>query len=102
MVNVNVPVLVPVVVVTVSVEFAVGLGLTGVGSEQVAPAGQPVTPSPTLPLNPLNAVTVAVEVPVPPCVSVNDDGFAKIEKSGVGAAFVYASTSVIVLQPFFA
>ena len=85
-VSVNGPVLVLVVVETVSVDVAVGLGVTGVGSEHVAPAGQPVTAKPTLPLNPPNAVTVTVEVPVPPCVSVSDDGLADIEKSGVGDA----------------
>ena len=71
------------VVVTVRVEVAVGV--TGVASEQVAPAGQPVTARPTLPMNPFNAVTVTVEVPEPLCVSVSDAGLGDSEKSGTGA-----------------
>src|SRR2546427_81716 len=54
-------------------------------SEQVAPDGQPVTVRPTLPLNPFSAVTVIVEVPDPPCVSVSDVGLRDIEKSGTDA-----------------
>jgi hypothetical protein len=81
-VSVKVPVAVPVVVLTVRVEFAVGV--TGLGSEQVARDGQPVTVSATLPLNPFNAVAVMVEVPDPPWVSVSDVGLADIEKSGTG------------------
>ena len=84
MVSENVPVLTPVVVETVSVDVAVGLGFTGVTIEQVAPDGQPVTASPTLPLNPFNAVTVTVDVPVPPGDSVRDTGLAEIEKSDGG------------------
>ena len=78
----KVPVLVPALVETVSVEFAVGV--TGLGSEQVAPDGQPVTARATLPLNPFKAVAVIVEVPDPPWVSVSDVGLADIEKSGTG------------------
>ena len=81
-VRVKVPVVVLVVVLTVSVELAVGV--TGLGREQVAPDGQPVTVRATLPLNPFNAVAVMVEVPDPPWVSVSDVGLLETEKSGAG------------------
>ena len=76
-VSVNVPVVVLAVVETVRVEVAVGV--TGVGSEQVAPDGQPVTVRATLPLNPFKAVAVIVEVPDPPWVSVRDVGLRDSE-----------------------
>jgi hypothetical protein len=96
-VSVNVPVLVLVVVEMVNVDVVVGV--TGVGSEQVAPVGQLVTLRATLPLNPFNAVTVTVDVVVPPWVTVTDDGAAATEKSGAGAVVpVQASTSVMRLQ----
>ncbi len=82
MVSVKGPVLVPVVVETVSVDVAVGLGVTGVGSVHVAPDGHPVTLRPTLPLKPFKAVTVTVDVPDAPCVSVSDVGLRDTEKSG--------------------
>src|SRR5579864_5687598 len=96
-VSVNVPVLVPVVVETVSVDVAVGV--TGVGSEQVAPVGQLVTLKATLLLNPFNAVTVTVDVVAPPCVTVTDEGAAATEKSCAGAVVpAHASTSAMRLQ----
>ena len=97
-VNGNVPVPVPVVVVIVSVDAADGLGLTGVAIEQVAPGGQPVTVSATLPLKPFNAVTVAVEVPATPCASVSEDGLTEIEKSGAKDTAVHASTSAQIIK----
>ena len=81
MVSVNVPVVALVDVETVSVDVAVGL--TGVGSEQVVPEGQPVNARSTFPPNPFSAVTVTVEVAAPPGTSVNDDGFVEIAKSGL-------------------
>jgi hypothetical protein len=91
-VSVKVPVVVLVVVETVRVEFAVGD--TGVGSEHVAPDGQPVTARPTLPLNPFTAVTVIVELPDPPWVSVSDVGLREREKSGTGAGLTVSATVV--------
>ena len=88
----NVPVAVLAVVVTVSVEFAVGV--TGLGSVQVAPDGQPVTARATLPLNPFNAVAVIVEVPDPPWVSVSDVGLRDSEKSETGAGLTVSATVV--------
>ena len=84
----NVPVLVPVVVETVSVDVAVGPGVTGVEIEQVAPDGQPAMARSTLLLNPFNVVTVAVDVPESPCVSVSEAGLEEIVKSGAEDAFV--------------
>jgi hypothetical protein len=91
-VSVKVPVAVVAVVETVRVEFAVGV--TGLGSEQVAPDGHPVTVSVTLPLNPFNAVAVIVEVPDPPWVSVSDVGLRDSEKSGTGAGLTVSPTVV--------
>ena len=88
----NVPVAVLAVVLTVRVEFAVGV--TGLGSAQVAPDGQPVTVSVTLPLNPFNAVAVIVEVPDPPWVRVSDEGLRDNEKSGTGAGLTVSDTVV--------
>jgi len=81
------------VVVTVTVAFAelFAGGLTEVGfSEHVVFAGQPETVSATELLNPNLEVTVMVEFPAPPCVSVNDVGFADSEKSG--GAFTVSET----------
>jgi len=50
----------------------------------VAPAGQLETVNPTELLNPNFEVTVIVEVPEPPCATVNDVGLADSEKSGGG------------------
>jgi len=91
-VSVNVPVVVPAVVETVRVEFAVGV--TGLGSEQVAPDGQPVTARATLPVNPFNAVTVIAEVPDPPWVGASDVGLRDTEKSGAAAGLTVSATVV--------
>ena len=57
---------------------------TNVGaSVHDAPVGHPVTVRLTESVNPPREVTVMVEGPEFPCVSVNDDGFADSEKSGV-------------------
>ena len=75
------------VVATVRVEFAELLpgGVTEVGAMvHVVFDGQPDTVSATELLNPKLEATVIVEFPEPPCVSVNEVGFADIEKSGVG------------------
>ena len=94
MVSVNVPVLVLAVVETVRVEVAVGVREVGC-SEQVAPDGQPVTVRATLLLNPFSAVTVIVEVPDPPCVSVRDVGLRDIEKFGTDAGLTVSATVVV-------
>jgi hypothetical protein len=96
MVSVNIPVLVLAVVETVRVEVAVGVTEL-VESEQVAPVapdGQPVMVSATLPVNPFSAVTVIVEVPELPCVSVSDLGLRDREKSGAAAGLTVSATLV--------
>jgi hypothetical protein len=70
--------------VTVRVEFP-GPVEAGLTVHVVKDAGQVGTRL-TLLLNPLMAVTVTVEVPCWPWFSVNDEGLAESEKSGVGAA----------------
>ena len=91
-VSVNVPVAVLAVVETVRVELAVGV--TGLGSEHVAPDGQPFTARATLPLNPFNAVAVMVEVPDPPWVSVSEVGLRDSEKSATAAGLTVSDTVV--------
>ena len=99
MVSVNVPVLVLAVVETVRVEVAVGFGVTErEESEQVAPVapdGQPVTVRPTVPVNPFSAVTVIVEVPELPCVSVSDLGLRDREKFGAATGL---TVSVMLVE----
>jgi len=72
-------------VTTVSVEaaepFAGGVTEDGL-IEQVVNAGQPDTVRPTALLNPLIEVTVTVEVPCWPGLTVIDAGLAESEKSG--------------------
>ena len=58
-------------------------GVTEVGlNEQLAPVGQPETARLTALLNPFWEVTVTVEVPWLPCVSVSEVGLVEIEKFG--------------------
>ena len=97
-VKLKVPVLVPASVDTVKVDVALGVGLTGVESEQLAPDGQPDTPSATFPVKPFSALTVIVEFPEAPRVSVSDEGDADIEKSGLETGFDHASNSAIRLN----
>ena len=81
--------------VTVRVAVAVLFdgGVTEVGfTTHVVFDGQPETVSATELLNPNLEVTVIVEFPELPCVSVNDDGFADSEKSG--GAFTVSETVV--------
>jgi hypothetical protein len=50
--------------------------------------------SATLPVNPFSAVTVIVEVPELPCVSVSDLGLRDREKSGAAAGLTVSATLV--------
>ena len=70
-------------------------------NDGVAPAGRPVTPNATTPVNPVPAFTVAVNVALPPCVTGCDVGVADSEKSvtvmvRVAAALVRPPLSVAV------
>jgi hypothetical protein len=51
-------------------------------NEEVAPAGNPLTLSDTVPAKPAPAATVAVNVVPPPCTTVREAGDAEREKSG--------------------
>jgi len=87
-VNVKLPAAVvePVVTVNWDAAGAFGEGVTEVGFiEQVAFAGQPETATPTALLNPFKEVTVKVEFPDCPCVSVNEAGLLEMKKSGAVA-----------------
>jgi len=46
-----------------------------------APAGRPVTPNVTRPVNPVTGFTVAVNAALPPCVTDCDAGVADSAKS---------------------
>src|SRR5579862_2160444 len=90
----EVPVMVTVAVPVVAVDEAVRVsvegvlpfagGVTGFGENAaVTPLGKPVALSVVAELKPLRLVMVTVLVPLPPCVTVTDDGDAPILKSGV-------------------
>src|SRR6202047_4770421 len=72
--------------VRVSVEVALPFagGVTGlVEKAAVTPLGSPVALSVVAELKPLRLAMVIVLVPLPPCVTVSDDGEAPMVKSGV-------------------
>jgi hypothetical protein len=70
------------VVVNVSVEVPVPVTLDGL-NPALTPDGNPLAPSPTVPLYPFTAVTFTVYVPLLPDVTLWLDGVAPIVKSGV-------------------
>ncbi len=76
-------------------------GVTEAGlNVQVAFVGQPVTERPTELLKPFSEVTVTVELPDWPGVSVSDVGLAEIEKSGVaGPQPLNLNDPIRVYQP---
>lgn len=85
-VTVAVPTVAPAEAVSVNVEVALPFagGVTGfVEKAAVTPLGNPDALNVVAELNPLRLVTVIVLVPLPPCVTVTDEGAAPIEKSGV-------------------
>jgi hypothetical protein len=96
MVSVKFPVAAPADVETLSVVVAVGV--TGLEIEHVTPVGQPLTVRFTPPVNPFRAVTATLDGALPPGMSVNEDGLAEIEKSGLVDRFAYASTSATRLH----
>jgi hypothetical protein len=83
------------VVVTVSVdvpELVTDVGL----NPAVAPAGNPLTLSPTVPVKPFSAPTFTVYVVPPPTVTVWEAGAAEIVKSG--AALTFKVTVVVCVS----
>ena len=83
-VTVYVPVLVLLDTVIVSVDFPEGEIETGLRLT-ANPAGA-LADNATVPVKPLRAVIVMVEVPLDPLLIVNDAGDAEMEKSGVTEA----------------
>lgn len=85
-VTVELPVVAEEDAVKVSVDVALPFagGVTGfVANAAVTPLGRPEALSVVAELNPFKLVIVIVLVPLPPCVTVTDDGAAPIVKSGV-------------------
>ena len=85
-VTVAAPIVAVAVAVSVNVDatFPFAGGVTGFGAnDAVTPLGKPDALNVVAELNPLRLVTVIVLVPVPPCVTVTDEGDAATEKSGV-------------------
>src|SRR5262244_992627 len=84
-VSVDVPTGVLPVVVTVNVELP--LPVTDAGEKlAVVPAGNPLAPSVTTPVNPFNAPMLAVYVVALPTITVCVLGLPEIVKSGVAVA----------------
>jgi hypothetical protein len=87
------------VVVTVSVEVPGPVNEVGLHAP-VVPAGNPLTLSPTVPVNPFNAPTFTVYVVPPPTVTVCEEGVVEIVKSGLPVTFketvaVWVSESLV-------
>ena len=77
MVKGKLPVGVEAVVATVKVELPDVVTDAGL-KDAVAPAGNPLTLKVTAPVNPPDGVTVAVDVALPPGVTVTEAGVAEI------------------------
>ena len=93
--SVYVPVFVVDVVRTVSVDVIdVGLG----ENVAAAPAGRPVTPSVTAPVNPADAFTETVYEAAPPRTIDSLAGAALSEKSGLGGGGGCVTTSVALVE----
>ena len=94
-VPVTVTVAVPVVAVEEAVRVNVELPLVDTEAglkEAVTPLGKPEAERETVPAKPLSAPMVIVLVPLAPCVTVTDVGFAEMLKSGAGAALFTPNT----------
>ena len=59
----------------------------------LAPLGKPLTLNVTIPLKPLEGVTVTVYVVDPPRRTLRDEGDAESEKSGAAAVTVCVNTA---------
>jgi len=99
----DVPVMVTVEVPVVAVELAVNVttlvdvvGL--VPKLAVTPLGRPEADKVTLPVNPPEAVSVMVLLPLVPCFTVRLEGEAESEKLGVAVAFTVSETEVVCVS----
>lgn len=87
---------VPVVAVELAVNVRTLVEVVGlVPNEAVTPEGRAEFESVTLPVKPPVGVTVTVEEPLPPCVTLTLLGEADNEKSGVATAFTVRETEVV-------
>lgn len=87
---------VPVVAVLLAVKVKTLVEVVGlVPNEAVTPEGRAEFESVTLPVNPPLGVTVIVEEPLLPCVTLKLLGEADNEKLGVAVAFTVRETEVV-------
>ena len=87
---------VPVVAVLLAVKVKTLVEVVGlVPNEAVTPEGRAEFESVTLPVNPPLGVTVIVEEPLLPCVTLKLLGEADSEKLGVAVAFTVRETEVV-------
>jgi hypothetical protein len=87
---------VPVVAVELAVKVTTLVELVGlVPNEAVTPEGSAEFESVTLPVNPPLGVTVIVELPLLPCVTLKLLGEADSEKFGVAVAFTVNEIDVV-------
>jgi len=87
---------VPVVALALAVSVKTLVEVVGlVPKLAVTPAGSPVAERLTLPVNPPDGVTVIVELPLAPWVTVRVAGEADSEKFGVATAFTVNEIDVV-------
>jgi len=90
---------VPVVAVLLAVKVRTLVEVVGlVPNEAVTPEGSAEFESVTLPVNPPLGVTVIVELPLLPCVTLKLLGEADSEKLGVAVAFTVSEIDVVWLN----
>ena len=90
---------VPVVAVLLAVKVRTLVEVVGlVPNEAVTPEGSAEFESVTLPVNPPLGVTVIVELPLLPCVTLKLLGEADSEKFGVAVAFTVSEIDVVWLN----
>ena len=87
---------VPVVAVELAVKVTTLVPVVGlVPNDAVTPEGRAEFESDTLPVNPPLGVTVIVELPLVPCVTLKLLGEADSEKLGVAVAFTVSEIDVV-------
>lgn len=90
---------VPVVAVLLAVKVRTLVEVVGfVPNEAVTPEGRAEFESVTLPVKPPEGVTVIVELPLLPCVTLRLLGEADNEKFGVAVAFIVSEIDVVWLS----
>jgi hypothetical protein len=90
---------VPVVAVVLAVKVTTLVDVVGlVPKLAVTPLGRPEADNVTLPVNPPDAVSVMVLLPLVPCFTVRLEGEAESEKLGVAVAFTVSDTEVVCVS----